>query len=314
MRLRLNGDVNPRGPHFRLTNWAEPKQIDLCSRFIGRRSRSAVLMTTTEKLLSLGLLTIGAASVGVWTWLFQKTSRGEAWIVPRFRHTVRTIPKGALLFALVWIVSNLWLMATSPGRTIDDELILKRLRSHLAEGCLLTLFIFALVWTGVPRRTDLIRLGFRVDHWRRQLAVGGVGFLASLLPVYLMRVLTLPIQSDELVHPLLRIVEQQGMGLYLWPVAMLAIVLAPLQEELLFRVLLQSWIETFASARTAIVVASLTFAAVHGFPDALGIFPLALVLGYIYQRERSFPAVVVLHSSFNAFNLLLTLVHSSLGE
>jgi membrane protease YdiL (CAAX protease family) len=58
-------------------------------------------------------------------------------------------------------------------------------------------------------------------------------------------------------------------------------------------------------AAAAIGIVTVLFAAVHGLPDALPIVPLALVLGYVFHRTRSYVAVVTLHALFNSYNLIL---------
>jgi membrane protease YdiL (CAAX protease family) len=53
------------------------------------------------------------------------------------------------------------------------------------------------------------------------------------------------------------------------------------------------------------------FSVVHGVPDCFPLFPLALILGFVYHRTRSFLAVVVLHALFNATNLTLSVLNKS---
>jgi membrane protease YdiL (CAAX protease family) len=91
-------------------------------------------------------------------------------------------------------------------------------------------------------------------------------------------------------------------------VALAAVVLAPLAEELMFRVVIQGWLESREKPAAAITTTALLFSVIHGLPDAIGLFPLALILGYVYRRTHSYLAVVVLHGLFNAFNLSMVLL------
>jgi membrane protease YdiL (CAAX protease family) len=81
--------------------------------------------------------------------------------------------------------------------------------------------------------------------------------------------------------------------------------LAPLTEELLYRVLLQGWAQSHLAPWQAIVASSFVFVAQHSMSDWLPLLPLALILGYVYHRRRSYLAVVVLHALFNGVMLAL---------
>jgi membrane protease YdiL (CAAX protease family) len=85
-------------------------------------------------------------------------------------------------------------------------------------------------------------------------------------------------------------------------------VLAPLVEELIYRVVLQTWLQKIAPPREALIAVAIIFAAVHRLPDALPLLPLALILGYVYQQRRSFLTIVLIHMLFNAVNLILALL------
>jgi membrane protease YdiL (CAAX protease family) len=82
--------------------------------------------------------------------------------------------------------------------------------------------------------------------------------------------------------------------------ALAVAVVAPLSEELLFRVVLQGWLTERISATVAVPVVAIVFAAVHGWRDGLALLPLALILGYVFARRRSYLAVVTTHALFNS--------------
>ena len=94
---------------------------------------------------------------------------------------------------------------------------------------------------------------------------------------------------------------------------LLAAVLAPLVEELMYRVVLQTWLEKIAPRREALIVVALVFSAMHQLPDAIPLFPLALILGYVYQQRRSYLSVVLIHMLFNGANLLFLILLRDLG-
>jgi len=97
-------------------------------------------------------------------------------------------------------------------------------------------------------------------------------------------------------------------------VVLLAVVLAPLFEELLFRGMIQSaLVEVLLGRRwVAIVLTSLFFAVIHlpsvtwhGLP---GLFVLSMILGWTYERRGNLWIPIALHMGYNAVNLGLALL------
>ena len=149
--------------------------------------------------------------------------------------------------------------------------------------------------------------GLRRNGWGGDILVGLVGFLLALLPVLL---LILPVESqmrEQPQMPLLLLQRDTSLTTLLILGASL-VLLAPLEEELIFRVILQGGVEQMGGAPLAVVLASTAFAVVHGWPQAVPLLPLALTMGWVYQRRRSYLAVVVLHSLFNALNFTMALM------
>lgn len=93
-------------------------------------------------------------------------------------------------------------------------------------------------------------LGVDSDEIGRDLLLGLFGFLAALLPVYGLQAMLTRWQPSE--HPLVVLLKNDS-SFNLSALAVLtAVVMAPLVEELLFRVVLQGWFEkaeTFLMAR-----------------------------------------------------------------
>ncbi len=93
---------------------------------------------------------------------------------------------------------------------------------------------------------------------------------------------------------------------------LLILLIAPLLEELLFRGLLQNWIKKHLGSKAALLLASLGFAlfhisASHGAGNlslVFSLFTFSCFLGFIYERQQSLIASVVLHSTFNAVTAL----------
>jgi len=167
-----------------------------------------------------------------------------------------------------------------------------------------------LLAAGPVKRQDF---GWDPSHWRRDALVGAAGFLASLIPVFLVNALVdkLKLRPEGVKHLFFKILEADSRTAVLAWIAVSVVVLAPLAEELTYRVLLQGWCQSHFSPWAAILFSALIFSTVHGMPDCVPLFPLALVLGYVYHRTRSYVAVVVLHALFNATNLTLSVLNGA---
>ncbi len=157
---------------------------------------------------------------------------------------------------------------------------------------------------GPLRKEDF---GCRPATWREDALVGAAGWLASFLPIVIaakwLQLLNWRGPDDK--HVLFRILEgSSDRGALLW-IVLSAVVLAPVAEELLYRVLLQGWAQGQMAPWKAIAFSSFVFVVQHDPFDWLPLIPLALILGYVYNRHRSYVAVVVLHALFNGVMLAL---------
>jgi membrane protease YdiL (CAAX protease family) len=91
--------------------------------------------------------------------------------------------------------------------------------------------------------------------------------------------------------------------------AVVAICLAPVAEEILFRGLLYPMFRQFGLGKTAWVATSALFAAVHGrMAIFLSLFFLALLLVWLYEKTNNLLAPIIAHSTFNAISLLWILL------
>lgn len=83
-----------------------------------------------------------------------------------------------------------------------------------------------------------------------------------------------------------------------------ASVLAPVAEELLFRGIVYRWVAERAGMAAGIAISALSFALAHFDPALINIFHLALigaVMAVIYQRTRSLWCPIAAHAAYNMF-------------
>ncbi len=147
----------------------------------------------------------------------------------------------------------------------------------------------------------------------RELRFATEVFLAAYLPTTALRLLIVLISigiSGETPqsHPFLEMLDQ-GIGIpMIAMIVVMAVFVAPIVEELQFRVVALGGIAQLGWPKAALVVSSILFAFAHGFPDSIALIPLAFALGYTYLRRRSYVTVMLVHFLFNAFNMILALV------
>lgn len=268
-------------------------------------------MKTFADTLVMGLLAI---SLGLWIDVFRFRRRHE-WPLPwRARLAVPFQPEVALFAVVVVLivspilVREIWIALTSNPllRENSEHDSLVRLQINGVAQLLSLLLIPTLltIWYGF--RAD--NFGLQPRNWRQDWQYGLWGVCLSQLPV---RLVEFPIQNlrAQSPHPLLEILESPELSrITLFWIALQAILFAPLLEELLFRVVLQGVLERSSKPVWAVLISSMAFVATHNPVDWLPLFPLALILGYVYYRTHSYLAVFLLHASFNAISLCIALM------
>lgn len=181
--------------------------------------------------------------------------------------------------------------------------------AHVQAACLADMVMTLLVLGGIANDPDAwSRCGFRVRELFAQVRDAFWGFHLAIGPVFasLLVLKKLNLREDQPEHQFLRLLTEDGTGENWFWISLTAVVAAPLAEEIVFRVTLQGGLTRWLPRWAAIGIPALLFCAVHDIPDAYALLPLALVLGCLYDRRRSYLSIVLVHAAFNAINLLLT--------
>jgi len=90
--------------------------------------------------------------------------------------------------------------------------------------------------------------------------------------------------------------------------ALLALVVAPVVEELIFRGILLPALTRIAGVKVAIMVVSVLFAAVHGhWPSFVPLFMLSVALCLAYIYRGSLITSIAMHSAFNSLTIAVIL-------
>jgi len=136
--------------------------------------------------------------------------------------------------------------------------------------------------------------------------VYAAGMLATAITLWLLALLGIARQGSPVIQMLLA-----NDSLWFWlSAAVIIVVVAPLAEEFLFRmVLFDALFNLAGNAATAAVVTSLIFASVHGIAEQVpALFILALVLQYLRARWQSLWPAVALHALFNSVSLAMLVI------
>ncbi len=193
--------------------------------------------------------------------------------------------------------------------SIEQELIAQTI-SYVPLG----LFLLAVL----PRisRTSLYTLGFRVPT-ARDVRIGLGGIIAMWLVVTLVGTAIASLShkhETEQAIALLRGLHTPGQKAFF---AFIAIALAPMLEEMTFRVFLFNAWTRYVPLTWAAVLSGAIFGIVHAQPmsDYAGQLltvsvSLALggiILAYVYARTRCYWANVITHAGFNAISVIAVL-------
>lgn len=135
--------------------------------------------------------------------------------------------------------------------------------------------------------------------------------LVEVLTFYIFNIKQIP---DQTAVEFLKSTFDYPLNLFLAVTSI--ILLAPLIEEIIFRGFLQNFLKKYISRGAAICFSSLVFAGVHFRTDQelanihilIVLFVLGLLLGFVYERQKSLFSSISLHVSFNAINVINLLI------
>jgi len=257
--------------------------------------------------------TVFAASLAVWLKLLIKGITGRPPLASVERPPISwAIPPVCATFLVAYFLPAFVIERASPADLRSPEGVLWLQSSeavpwHVACSLIQIVTVVALLRVAGPLRKE--DFGCDLTDWRNDVLVGAGGFLASLAPVFLITMLqhALGWRHLEDKHDFFKILDNDnGSGVVNWVVAAVVVV-GPLAEELLYRVLLQGSVQSQLGG-WSILFSTVIFCLRHNPADMLPLVPLALILGYIYYRRRSYVALVVAHGLFNAFFITLALM------
>jgi membrane protease YdiL (CAAX protease family) len=192
-------------------------------------------------IVVLMLIVIAAAvlaSLSLWAWIAARLWSG--------RRVVAWQPQRPVPWDLVTLAPlALMVLASLTSSRGDDRspVDVDALPSMLMVNMALSLTIAAASVSLAVLRSGATAtdLGWDVDRAGEDIRLGAAGFVALLLPVYGLQAVLTHFQPYQ--HPLIEMLQRRPDAAGVLLAAASAVVVAPLVEEVLFRVLLQGWLE-----------------------------------------------------------------------
>lgn len=265
-----------------------------------------------EQLPDLLTVALMLASLALWGIIIERLMAGDPLVDVRTPATrsrpliAVALTGGWIFYGLIQVLLLHWL---GIPRKVPD-LTLERAVWIASESILtqiLMMSVFLLCLTGLGSRS-LWRYGIGFDKPLKDIGLGAKGYLAAMLPVVLVGLAMKSFHSDSNKHPYFQLLDQQNSWMLFSLLGFSAVILAPVGEELTYRVIFQGALQRWLSPGVAILISSLVFSSVHGFPDALSLMPLALILGYLYWKTGSYVVAVTTHAVFNGVNFMLAIL------
>ncbi len=216
---------------------------------------------------------------------------------------------GVILFLMLFS-TNIWLPFIQSAETHETKAppeMAEWLKAFviLVAGIMQFLIPSALLLFSLSYRVNPIdAFGLKKVNWRLITRLTLIGLLISFLMLFLLE----QIDYEKLMTEIFGEGQQAAVEsllsasspLMLATIGILAVIAAPIGEEILFRGMLQGATKKYTGTIFAIITSSLFFALVHG--HATNLFPLFVVgaiLAIVYEISGSLWASITLHALFN---------------
>ena len=272
--------------------------------------------------LYTGLALLGLA-VGLWL-LVRFTQQPLSWTLRATRLAQRALPTGDL-FQLAAILVALWgavqFLQSAAMRMAAGTPLARPIPWLLAQSAAFHWSMLGLVAWGLQRRRQTARdlFGMRLRTVPIDALRGAAYYLAILPILWFYAVLYqaglwMGGYQPRVQNIVIVLTAAQPLWFRIYLIG-LAVLIAPLAEELLFRGLAMPALARRWGSGAAVVAVSLFFAAIHFHVTAfvpLFLIATAFSLAYIYTGSLTTP--VIMHMLFNAVNLALMLSAHEVGS
>lgn len=179
--------------------------------------------------------------------------------------------------------------------------------SAVLYGALVTSILCFMFLRGID---PIKAFGLRWSTWRSGLPIAAGAIIAAIPAVLLAQLVVAHFfvpnpQPQEIIKFLL---HESGLRERI-VVIFVAVVVAPVAEETIFRGYLYGIVRQFGGRWCAIGITSVLFAAIHvHLPSLVALFLLAIALGLVYEHTKSLWAPIFMHATFNGTMVTLALL------
>lgn len=208
------------------------------------------------------------------------------------------------LFAAVYAIKDT--ESSTPSLAAEQHVLV--LQSILFHG-----LCFLLIRIGMRKKSINWRQGFGINASLALADAGwGVMMLVGFMPVILSVNVAVQLAMQWWgIEPQIQDVTQiissaSGWGMRMYFI-LLAVVVAPVVEEMLFRGVLLPALANVVGVRPALVAVGILFSVVHGFymPAGLIFFMLSLGFSLAYIHRGSLLTPIVMHAIFNGMTMIV---------
>ena len=245
--------------------------------------------------MSEAQITLAAGMCGLVAWPFawrRVFARPVAPLAPVRSAADRSWPVAiAMVLLLVQFAGLGMAMRVAPNQPI--------LARSILGGSIVVTAVAA--WLLAPR---LVQPTIRIPE---AMGAGVLTMLAALPCVYGVHFVQMLFVRSEAKQELVERLQNRAPG---WQeIAIAAVLLAPLAEELVFRVFLYGGVRRISGARVALLASALCFGLVHFAPPTtiLPMFVFGLFLARLMERTGSYWACMTAHAAFNVFGVAAAL-------
>ena len=249
----------------------------------------AEAMTPSPAVLVSG--SVLALLLSIYGWLARRVSTRAVLTTRPFG-----IPDAACAGILaLWMLSVIWNSLDAP-RTVTLQAIVANSLVYLC----LVLGVFGVI--GFQKHSAVSLFGLEASRFPKAAGTGLLWLAATYPLILAMQWFVQAVfgESDgaqEIVRYFLKHPDPR----HRIAVIVMAVIVAPVAEEVLFRGYLYGVIRRFGGRLPALLTSSLLFAAIHvHLPSMAGLGLLAVILCLLYERTGSLWATITMHATFNA--------------
>jgi membrane protease YdiL (CAAX protease family) len=186
-----------------------------------------------------------------------------------------------------------------PTQKVSIELLLL----GMAQNFSIIILIFGVLAT--RRVNPLAAFGLHWPEWRKGFAIAGTAWLAILPIVFLLQLVMGEVFGKDAAQETVLFFKENPNILSRGALVFLAVVVAPLAEEIIFRGYIYGVMRRYGGKWVGMVLSSLIFALAHfHIPSIPGLFVLAVALVFVYEKTGSLWATMAIHSAFNSLSIL----------